>query len=201
MLARVTTRVRRATRIDDVVVATTVLPADDAIVAECKRLDLRVFRGSEQDVLSRYSGAAEAFAAGPIVRITSDCPLIDPTVIDEVVVALGDADFAANTLRRTFPQGLDVEVAAREALDRAATEATEAYDREHVFPYVYDHPERFQLVSVTTDRDWSGLRWTVDRPADLEFVRAIYARLGDPSDWRDVLALLEREPDVTAINR
>jgi spore coat polysaccharide biosynthesis protein SpsF len=201
MLARVVSRVERAARVDEVTVATTDREADDAIVAECERLGIRVFRGSEQDVLSRYEGAAATFGAGPIVRITSDCPLIDPEIIDEVVAALGDADFAANTLERTYPQGLDVEVIARGALDRAAEEALDPYDREHVFPYVYGHPERFRLVSVRGDEDWSSLRWTVDEAADLEFVRAVYKRLGDPPGWRSVLALLEREPKLAAINR
>jgi spore coat polysaccharide biosynthesis protein SpsF len=201
MLARVVERVKRARRVEEVTVATTDTPADDAIASECERLEVRVFRGSERDVLARYAGAAATFDAGPIIRITSDCPLIDPGLIDEVVSALGDADFAANTLDRTFPQGLDVEVATREALDRAAREAADPYEREHVFPYVYGHPERFRLVSVRGESDWSSLRWTVDEPADLEFVRAVYARLGDPADWRDVLALLEREPELAALNR
>jgi spore coat polysaccharide biosynthesis protein SpsF len=201
MLARVVARVQRAQRVDEVVVATTNAPADDAVVSECEQLGVRVFRGSEHDVLSRFAGAAAAFGAGPIVRITSDCPLIDPEVIDEVVYALGSADFAANTLQRTYPQGLDVEVASREALDRTAREAVKPFDREHVFPYVYRHPERFALVSVTSDRDWSSLRWTVDEAEDLEFVRAVHARLGDPSSWRDVLGLVEREPELAEINR
>lgn len=200
MLARVVGRARQARCVDEVVVATTDAPADDAVVAECERLGVRAFRGSEQDVLSRFAGAAAAFGAGPVVRITGDCPLIDPGVLDEVVRALGGADFAANTLERTFPQGLDVEVASREALDRTAREAVEPFEREHVFPYVYRHPERFQLVSVTCAGDWSSQRWTVDEAADLEFVRAVYARLGDPPTWRDVLALLEREPELAAIN-
>ena len=201
MLAHVVGRVQRAQRVDEVAVATTDVPDDDAVVSECEQLGVRVFRGSEFDVLSRFAGAAAAFGAGTIVRITSDCPLIDPEVIDEVVCALGSADFAANTLERTYPQGLDVEVVSREALDRTAREAVEPYDREHVFPYVYRHPERFEFVSVTCEDDWSGLRWTVDEAADLEFVRAVHARLGDPSSWRDVLALVEREPELAEINR
>jgi spore coat polysaccharide biosynthesis protein SpsF len=187
--------------VDEVVVATTDAPADDALVKECEQLGVRVFRGSEHDVLSRYTEAAAVFDAGPIIRITSDCPLIDPELVDGVVDALQSADFAANTLDRTYPQGLDVEVASREALERTAREAVEPSDREHVFPYVYRHPERFQLVSVTGDRDLSSLRWTVDEARDLEFVRAVYARLGEPSSWRDVLALLEREPELADINR
>ena len=201
MLARVVRRAQRAQRPEEVVVATTDAPADDALVSECERLGIRVFRGSEYDVLARFAGAAAAFDADPIVRITSDCPLIDPQIIDEVVSAIGNADFAANTLVRTYPQGLDVEVASREALDRAAREAVEPYDREHVFPYVYRRSERFRQVSVTCNRDWSSLRWTVDEAPDLEFVRAVYARLGDPITWRDVLSLIEREPQLAEINR
>jgi spore coat polysaccharide biosynthesis protein SpsF len=201
MLARVVTRARQASQVDEVTVATTDLPADDAIVSECDRLETRVFRGSENDVLTRYAEAAAAFEAGPVVRITSDCPLIDPSLIDDVVSALGDADFAANTLERTYPQGLDVEIATRETLDRAAREAADPYEREHVFPYVYLHSDHFRLVSVTGEHDWSHLRWTVDHITDLEFVRAVYARLGDSFDWHDVVALLEREPAIASINR
>ena len=92
-------------------------------------------------------------------------------------------------------------MATRAVLDQAAREAAEPYEREHVFPFVYGHPERFRLVSVTAEGDWSCLRWTVDEAADLEFVRAVYERLGDPPGWRDVIALLEREPDLAAINQ
>jgi spore coat polysaccharide biosynthesis protein SpsF len=201
MLARVVGRVERAQQVDEVVVATTELAADDAIVAECARLGVRVFRGSEHDVLSRYAGAAATFGAGPVVRITSDCPLVDAEVIDEIVSALGSADFAANTLRRTYPQGLDVEVATRQTLDKTAREAAAPFEREHVFPYVYKHPELFQLVSVTCDDDWSSLRWTVDEAADIEFVRAVYTHLVDPFSWRDVVALLDRAPELAEINR
>jgi len=198
MLARVVGRCRRARSLDEVVVATTVEPADDAIVAECERLGARVFRGSERDVLSRYAGAAAAFDADPVVRITSDCPLIDPEVIDDVVGALDEADFAANTIARTYPHGLDVEVASRATLERLDREANDAYDREHVFPYVYRHPETFALVSVTCGEDWSHLRWTVDEQADIDLVRGVYARLGDPASWRDVVALEESRSDLKA---
>ncbi|CAN5355347.1 glycosyltransferase family protein [soil metagenome] len=206
MLARVVRRVARARRIDRVIVATSTLPQDDAVVAEAEGLDADVFRGSEQDVLDRYHGAAAAFGLDAIVRVTSDCPLIDPGLIDVVVGRFLDArpavDFASNSLDPTYPRGLDFSIMTRSALERAWTEATQDYERVHVTPYLREHPERFRLLSVTGGSG-SEQRWTVDTHEDLEFVRVVYSRFGnrDAMSWRDVLALLEREPELLAINR
>ncbi len=205
MLARVVRRTRRARRLDELVVATTERSADQAIVAECRALEVTVFRGSEADVLDRYFQAARQLGAEVVVRITSDCPLIDPGVVDRVLREFSAAapDYASNTLKRTFPRGLDTEVMTFEALERAWCEAGEPYQRAHVTPYIYEHPTRFRVLSVTTDFDAGGHRWTVDTTEDLELVRAIYARFGnsDAFAWRDALMVLDAEPELMELNR
>jgi len=204
MLARVVRRTQRAASLDEVIVATTVETDDEVIVAECKRLSVPVFRGDKEDVLDRYYQAAQAYHAAIIVRITSDCPLIEPEVVDQVVCACLDAqaDYASNTLRRTYPRGLDTEVMPLSALERAWRQATEPYQRIHVTPYLYQHPDQFKLLSVTDDQDHSRYRWTVDTPDDLAFVREVYRRLDndDAIRWTQVLDLLEREPALLRIN-
>lgn len=205
MLARTVSRARRATRVDEAVVATTTDPRDDAVVDECELLGVRVFRGSEEDVLDRYYMAAREHGAEAVVRVTSDCPLIDPALIDEVVGAFLDArpDYAANTIERTYPRGLDTEVMSFEALERAWREAEKPHEREHVTAYIYRNPDGFRLLSVKGERDLSVCRWTVDTPADLEFVRAVYERFGtgDSFGWEDALKLVESEPALAEINR
>lgn len=205
MLGRVVARARRASTLDEVVVATSTLPEDEAVAREAVRLGAPVFRGDEQDVLDRYHGAAREFRADVVVRITADCPLVEPEVVDLVGAefARAAADYASNNMPPTYPRGLDVEVFTADALARAWREAREPYQRVHVTPYIYQHPELFQLLPVRSERDYSGQRWTVDTPEDLTFVRAVYERLGnsDLVTWRDVLALLDREPELTHLNQ
>jgi len=205
MLARVVNRVRRARSIDDVLVATTDSDADDPVRQECRRNSVPVFRGCEEDVLDRYLRAAQWTGADVVVRITSDCPLIDPEITDKTVRAFlaERPDYAANVLVRTYPRGLDTEVITMQSLEHAWREADQLYQRAHVTPYIYEHPDDFKLVSVTGDSDYSQHRWTVDSAEDLEFVRAIYQRLENQPEfsWRDVLALLQREPELIEINR
>jgi spore coat polysaccharide biosynthesis protein SpsF len=205
MLARVVCRTQQAASLDELVVATTVRGSDEAIVAECRELDVPVFRGEEDDVLDRYYQAGHSFRAQAVVRITSDCPLIDPGVIDKVVGTFLEAkpDYASNTLERTYPRGLDTEVMSVSALERAWQEATKSFQRVHVTPYLYQNPDRFRLVSVTNERDLSEHRWTVDTREDLDFVREIYERFGneDGFSWVDVLDLLVREPALVELNR
>lgn len=205
VLRCVMNRLGRARTLDALVVATTVRPEDDALEAECRRSGWTCFRGSEEDVLDRYYQAALAHDADEIVRVTSDCPLIEPKIVDEVVTALREsgADYAANILPpRTFPRGLDVEAIRFAALERAWREDTDPARREHVTPYLYRHPERFRLHGVTGEGDHSHQRWTVDTPEDLAFVRRIYEHFGhDRFSWRDALALLDRYPEWLAINQ
>lgn len=205
MLARVVRRTQRAASLDQLIVATSGRAADEAIVAECRELDVPVFRGDEDDVLDRYYQASKAFGAETVVRITSDCPLSDPGVIDQVVNAFlnAEADYASNTLQRTYPRGLDVEVMAVSALKCAWQEASEPFQRVHVTPYLYQNPDRFRLLSIANERDSSEHRWTVDTREDLAFVREIYGRFGNEDDfsWADVLDLLIREPALVELNR
>jgi spore coat polysaccharide biosynthesis protein SpsF len=205
VLARVVQRVRRARLIDDVLIATTNQAADDAIVEECERCSIAVFRGDEDDVLDRYYRGALVCRAGIVVRITSDCPLIDPEITDKTIAAFLDArpDYASNALVRTYPRGLDTEVMTVEALERAWRGATEPYQRTHVTPYIYQNHDAFTVLPVTGDADYSSHRWTLDTPEDLAFIRAIYARVEDRRNfgWRDVLGILDREPELAEMNR
>jgi len=216
MLARVVERTRRARTLSGAVVATTLDPGDDAIEALCQQRGYHCYRGSAFDVLDRYYQAASAFQADVVVRITADCPVIDPRVIDEVVTRFlspveggGQSqhwDFAANRLPppwgRTYPIGLDTEVCTYDGLKTAWEEATLPHQREHVMPFFYEQPERFRILLVNYREDLGKLRWTVDTPEDLELLRQIYARFDGRDDfsWLEVLALFEREPELARLN-
>jgi len=205
MLARQIERVQRAKRIAQLVVATSDQRSDDAIAALCAELGVACFRGSLEDVLGRFYAAAAAEAPRPahVVRLTGDCPLADPALIDELVelhLAAG-ADYTSNALERRFPDGLDVEAMRFDALAIAQREARDAAQREHVTPYLYQHPERFALASLRCERALGALRFTVDQPADLRFVQRVYEALyaANPAfGWRDVLALVEGDPAFAA---
>lgn len=204
MLWHVLQRTQAAESLDQVLVATTTEPADDLIVSFCREHGMVCFRGSEKDVLDRYYRAARLHRAQVIVRITSDCPLIDPEIVDKTVrqFMVEQPDYASNCLVRTYPRGLDTEVLTFRALEVAWSEASQSYERAHVTPYLYQNPERFKVLSVMGNKDYSFYRWTVDTPEDLEFVRAVYARFaGGGFLWNDVLRLLEREPALAEINR
>jgi spore coat polysaccharide biosynthesis protein SpsF len=209
MLARVVQRLSRSRFIAEILIATTDRAADDVIVEECRRCSIQVFRGNEDDVLDRYFRAAQLSKAEAVVRITSDCPLIDPEVTDKTIAAFLNReeqvtpDYASNCIVRTYPRGLDTEVMTAQVLERCWRAANQPYERTHVTPYVYEHPGEFKILSVTGEKDYSQHRWTVDTPEDLEFVRAVYARLKAHDDFcaPDVLELLEREPALLELNR
>ena len=205
MLARVVERALRASEIDEVVIATTIEPADNDVIAECERLGVASFRGSALDVLDRYWQAAQRFGADAVIRITSDCPLIDPGVIDEVARSFlrEPADYASNTFQRTYPRGLDAEIMTVNALFQAWRDARLPYQRTHVTPYLYQNPGIFKLVPVLGEADHSAYRWTVDTQADLDLVRAVYERLGSNGafDWRAILQLMQDEPALVELNR
>jgi spore coat polysaccharide biosynthesis protein SpsF len=205
VLDRVLNRLGRSWLIQESVVATTIEPADDAIVEHCERTGRKVFRGSEQDVLDRYYQAAKYVNADVVVRITSDCPVIDPEVTDGTIRAFLDrhSDYASNVLVRTYPRGLDTEVMTVQALERAWRESNKPHQREHVTPYIYENPSEFKLHGIENDTDCSRHRWTVDTPEDLELLRAIYERFGGRDDfgWREVLKLVESDPSLAEINR
>jgi spore coat polysaccharide biosynthesis protein SpsF len=180
MILRQIERLKRSRRLEGVVVATSTDPSDDILAAVLALHDVPAHRGPLDDVLARYAGALAAHPAEVVVRLTADCPLADPEVIDATIDLLtgNGLDYAANTpAHRTYPKGLDVEVARASALLRAAREATDPYEREHVTPYLYRHPETFAQDFISQAVDEGEVRWTVDRPDDLEFVRAVYAAL------------------------
>jgi spore coat polysaccharide biosynthesis protein SpsF len=208
MLARVVNRARRAKTVDELVVATPSTSADDVVAELCAKRGWSCFRGSESDVLDRYYRAAVEYRADAVVRITSDCPLIEPVITDIVVREFLDRqptiDYASNAVpRRTFPVGLDTEVMRFDALERAWREDLKPSWREHVTPYIHRNPGQFRLHSVSHKLDYSPMRWTVDAEEDIAFVRAVYERFGGRDDfaWNEVIALLEREPSLLEINR
>ncbi len=190
LLAYMLARVRRAESLDAIWVATTPNATDDPVASLCETFDVPVFRGDEADVLGRFDAAAEAAGADIIVRLTADCPLMDPGLIDAAVEMMGEGhfDYLSNAVERTYPDGLDVEVFTRAALQKAAREAHEADEREHVTPYM--RGEGFRIGHLRGAEDLSEMRWTVDTPADLAHVRAMAAALPADHDWRDALALV-----------
>ena len=200
MFSRVVQRTRQARMLTEVVLATSTEQRDEPLVTLAAQLDVPVFRGSEGDVLDRFVGAAQAFNADLVVRLTADCPLLDCAVIDRVVQVFQESkgiDYVSNTLERTYPRGLDTEVFAREALVRAHLEARSPYDREHVTPYIYRHPELFSLRNVIHSSDLSAYRLTVDEAADLEMVRQIYQHFQDQKfSFVDVIHFLTENPEV-----
>jgi spore coat polysaccharide biosynthesis protein SpsF (cytidylyltransferase family) len=197
-------RLERSRQIAKIVVATTSAPAYEGIVSGRERLQASCFRGSEDDVLDRYYQAVRSYLANAVVLITSDCPLIDPKLVDETIHVFRDehADYASNVFPRTYPRGLDTEVFTSAAFGRAGSEARDLYEREHVTPYLYEHPKTFSLALVSGDVDHSHCRWTLDTPGDLELLRTTYSRFDNRDDfhWQDVIALIEREPELAELN-
>jgi spore coat polysaccharide biosynthesis protein SpsF len=204
MLAQVVRRLRTARRIDEVVIATSTGVDDDAVAREARRLETGLHRGSASDVLGRFVGAARAYRADAIVRITADCPLIDPGVVDRVIAALGDdVDYASNTHDRRFPRGLDAEALHRDTLERIARLGSSPAAREHVTAFVMEHPALFRIAQVGAARDDSDLRWTVDTADDLAMVRGLYAELGLGAAVRpygEVVAAVRARPELAAGN-
>ena len=203
VLARVVERVRRARTPQVIAVATTTNTSDDAIERACAALSTLCFRGQEDDVLDRFYVAAKLYGGEAIMRVTADCPLIDPDVIDAVgnLFGRGEHDYVANINPPTYPDGLDVELFTFAALERSWRDARLRSEREHVTVYIRNHPKLFRIGNVRCDRDLSHLRWTVDEPRDLEFVEAVYDRLGDgPFGLEETLSLVEREEGLTHLN-
>lgn len=205
MLARQIERIKRARRIDRLVVATSVEPADAEIAALCEAISTPCHRGSFNDVLDRCYHAIAAQRPDYVVRLTGDCPLADWTLIDRTIefCLAGDFDYASNTLEPTWPDGLDIEVAHFSAFERAWQEAALPSEREHVTPFLYKHPEQFRLGSLKQETDLSDLRWTVDEPEDFAFVSAVYEALYPANvafTTQDVLDFLKTRPDLQRLN-
>lgn len=206
MLAKVISRTSRARTLDETWVLTSTDESDDAIERFCSGRSVPCFRGSLDDVLGRFADAARIAEPDIVVRITADCPLVDPGVIDKTVdVLLKDQSiaYAATRMpnRRTFPVGIDVEAFWCAGLGEAAKNADQPYQREHVTPWFYDGSQSGPIVHVQTKPDLGEHRWTVDTPDDLAFMRALWPRL--PSEWvgyEDIAAIVEADPELRAIN-
>jgi spore coat polysaccharide biosynthesis protein SpsF len=201
-------RLRRARNVNGIVVATTENPADDAIEELARAVRVGCYRGSENDVLDRVLKAAHSARADVIVEVTGDCPLFDPGVVDRLVECYlsNRFDYVANTLYRTFPRGLDTQVFATRTLEEVSRLTQDPADREHVSLYIYEHPERFSLHNVESglpEKHWQH-RLTVDTPEDFALIETIFERLYPQNPaftLQDVIALLEREPDLAEINQ
>ena len=200
-------RLLRVRCADDIIIATTTNDTDQPIVDLAERLGIKVFRGSEEDVLSRYFGAAKENNLDVVVRITSDCPLIDPAVVDEVIGAYlenaENCDYVSNCLNRTFPRGMDTEAFSFELLKNVHFEARQPHEREHVTPYIYQNPQRFRLRNLAFIIDESRHRWTVDTPEDYALIRRIFEMLYPKNKafgLEDVLAVMDVHPDWFELN-
>ena len=201
-------RVSFSKLIDEIVVAIPYGKENDIIVDTIKEYNDKIVttRGSENDVLDRYYQAALQTNADVVVRITSDCPLIDPVVVDNVIEHFlnDDCDYCSNSLTRTYPRGLDTEVFSFKALEEAWNETTKDYEREHVTPHIIENPDKFKLLNVANDIDLSCLRWTLDTEDDFEFINAVYKNIYLNNEMflmRDILSLLDVKPELIKINQ
>jgi spore coat polysaccharide biosynthesis protein SpsF len=206
MLTQVVERARRANRLDEVVIATTTGAADQEIVEACTVLGVPVFRGDEQDVLSRYYLAALEHRADAVVRVTSDCPLIDPDVIDAHVDRLtgrwSEVDFVTNMVHQSYPLGLAVETMPMDVLARMHRLSMTPYLREHVTTLAYEQPNLFVIDHLLHPTDLSHLRWTVDTARDMEFARTVFDHFGhNHFTWGDILDFVELHPELSNINQ
>lgn len=207
MIEQMLLRLSRSSVLDQIVVAIPRDPSDDGLAALLHGLKIPLFRGSTNDVLSRYFETAKAFNAETIVRLTADCPLIDPALVDSVVrehIKSG-VDYTSNSLKQTFPLGFGTEVFSFATLERSYRAATEAFEREHVTPYIYLNPRLFTLHSIQASGKVKrpDLRLTVDTAEDLTLIRIIYCLLGTGGTYfgaEQIIELLEGYPALAKIN-
>lgn len=197
-------RLARAAQIDEVMVATSVDARNQPLFDHVTALGFKCYRGSENDVLDRYARAARIAKADVVVRITGDCPLVDPALVDEAILLFkaSNVDYLSNVCPPTFPDGLDIEVFTAQALEKAAREATQPFDREHVTPYLRTNSQ-FRRAGLQHDQDLSGLRWTVDEPADYEVMSKVFAHFSPNIhfSWSQVLQLQRSQPEIFHINK
>lgn len=210
MLKHVVNRLSYSKYINKVVVATTTETDDDQVEAYCKLNTIPCYRGSSNDVLARYFEAAKIFRANTIIRITADCPLIDPEIIDRMIETFNKLnelkffDYLSNTIHRTFPRGLDVEIFSFNSLRKAFYHASKEYEREHVTPFIYEHSKLFRIKNYPNPKDYSFHRWTVDTEEDFKLVEEIYKALYSSKKiflFNDILKLFEERPDLISINQ
>ncbi len=200
-------RLKRVKLADEIVIATTTNQTDKPIIDLCNTLSVAHFRGSEDDVLARYHGAATVHQADVVIRVTSDCPLIDPQVITQVIDYYlqnqSNYDYVSNSIKRTYPRGMDTEVFSFSVLQQAFLEATTQPDREHVTPFIYRQPERYRLGHVTYSENCSHHRWTVDTPEDFALIQKIIEAVYPTKPYftlEDCLELLQQNPEWYFIN-
>jgi spore coat polysaccharide biosynthesis protein SpsF (cytidylyltransferase family) len=208
VLFHIIDRLKACELLDEIVIATTVSDKDDVIFDAVSNYDksIGLFRGPEENVLERYYLAAKKANTDVIVRVTSDDPLLDPSVIDDLIREFlrNDCDYVSNSLNKTFPLGLDAEVFSFKTLERAYHDASRAYEKEHVTPYIIENPDKFKLLNVANDIDLSHLRWTMDTKEDFEFINTVYKRIFPKKHlflMDDVLELLDKEPELIEINK
>ena len=203
LLYYVINQLRYCTKVKNLVIATTTNQEDDEIEKFANDNSVNIFRGKEKDVLDRYFQCAKKYSFATIVRITADCPLIDPQIVDKVIEKFfsGNYDFATNTLTRTFPIGTDVEVFSFSALNRAWENTQLPSEREHVTPYLRKE-ENFKIINVENDKNISNLRLTVDRIEDFQLIKQILNNISiNPIHLEDVLELFSRKPELIEINK
>jgi len=206
LLKHILDRMQKSSIMNGLVVATTTNTEDNAICQLCDKLNLAWFRGSADDVLDRYYQCAKAHNADIIVRITADNPFTDPEVADRIIEEIlqdDELDYVSNTIRPTYPEGIDIEVFRFRALEKAWHEATSALDREHVTPYIWLHPNLFKLNNIEYKKNLSHMRWTLDTSDDLVMTRAVYKELykkGNLFLMKDVLDLMEKPPEIEQLN-
>ena len=203
ILYHVINQLRHCSKVKNLVIATTTNQEDDEIEKFADNNSVDVFRGKEKDVFDRYFQCAKKYSFSTIVRITADCPLIDPQIVDKVIEKFfsGNYDFATNTLTRTFPIGTDVEVFSFSALNKAWENTQLPSEREHVTPYLRNQ-ENFKIINVENDKNISNLRLTVDRIEDFELIKQILNNISiNPIHLEDVLELFSRKPELIEINK
>jgi spore coat polysaccharide biosynthesis protein SpsF len=206
VIEHVINRVQAAQLVDDVLVATTSKKIDVKVVNLCSSIGIKYFIGSEEDVLDRYYQSAKSFKPEHIVRVTADCPLIDPEIIDNVIDLhlRKKADYTSNVIRGRFPDGEDVEVFTFNTLYRAWHDARLFSEREHVTPYMKKNSDIFKIVSLDCYRDLSGKRWTLDNPEDYEFIKIIYKHLYPENHlfgMKEIIEFININPDIENINK
>ncbi len=189
--------------IEKIIIAIPDLMEDDLIYKHLVSRKIQIFRGSSKNVLDRYYQCAKTASSSIIVRITADCPLIDPEIVDNVITKFieNEFDYVANTHPRTFPYGTETEVFSFDALEKAWKETNDDFDKEHVTPYFYKNPHKFKIGNFVQEKNQSRYRWTVDHKEDLEFVKCVISKISkNPILTCDIIELIEKNPDIMKIN-
>ena len=204
MICHIINRVKKAKNIDQIILATSNTDTDKILLDIAKKFKIIGFAGDEKDVLDRFYNAAIIYAANPIVRITGDCPLVDPILLDKMVefYQANDYDYMSNTIERTFPDGLDIEIFSSEVLKISNKEAKWLSEREHVTPYILKNQNDFRIYNYKNKQNLSNLRWCVDEEDDLIMVKRIFQEM-KPNQFfstDDVLKIILEKPDISKIN-